>query len=152
VTPPILDAYSQTIADALFLRWPEWKAIAEINAPANAATGYLSLELKPKNPKLEKGLYIVTDGEAIVGFDYYHSHLDGLGENNPGLGQRTVEFIESILEDRLLAVSWWVDGQMRIGSCSEAGVPIEKSPFVTGDATCRIRSWSGKHDADRLYP
>jgi hypothetical protein len=149
---PILDPYSQIIANAVFQRWPEWKSLGEVTTSAIHQTSYFSLVVKPINPKIEKELYIMTEREVIVGFDYYHSHLDWRAENDPRIGPRTVEFIESILDDRLLAVSWWVDGQMRVGSCCDTDAPFEKSHFVTGEAVCRVRSWTGKHDKDILYP
>lgn len=70
-----LDDFSREVAERLFVRYPEWRALASTEQREDGS-GYLHVEVAaPAEASAAHGLSVITpDGEVIVGFDYSHVH------------------------------------------------------------------------------
>jgi hypothetical protein len=151
-----LDKFSQQVAERLFSRHPEWKGREELERSKDGA-GFFSLKIAaPAMAKTEHGLLVLTkDEELTVGFDAYHAHFS----EEPTVGDGYVfgveyglKFIDQILAEEIVAVSWWQDERWLGSAQMKAGEKPQSSSVHQGANRIRIRSWCGTHNLDRALP
>jgi hypothetical protein len=143
-----LNAFSRKVAERLFERFPEWRPFARAEESGDER-GILYVEVPPPSgANLENPLHILTANEEVeVGFDFYHNHFElllDIGE----MVQQALEFILDILEERVVAVSWWSGASLRGASSEKSGLQPEASEHVHPYDRIRIRSWRGRYDQD----
>jgi len=146
-----LDAFSQSVAEKIFARFPEWKALAMAQAERDAPS-YLLVEVPPPpQADVAEPLRITTSNEEVtVGFDYYHCHFDEwVSDDGDSFGEgAALKFVEALLSERQAAASWWHGNDWR-GSTVVRGSERPKPPdFVRDARRVRIRSWLGTYNAD----
>jgi hypothetical protein len=148
----MLDPFSQGIADALFLKYPEWRDLAATRLD-NEGNEYLHLRVaRPVENDPVGGLTISTeDEEATVQCGrHWHSHFDTPAE--------ALDFIDEVLDERRVFARFQ-QGESVLGGRSvdaatakaliETGPPSE--PFhprtkAVAD-TVSLWSWRGTYDA-----
>lgn len=149
-----LDKTGQLLADSIRGQWPEWKKyLRVVPKEKTLSRGCLSLKIPCPNPEVHRGLRITTFGSAIfVEFDHDILHINDYQDEDPDLIALTVRIVEAYVTDRLLVVSWWQKKALKVITSLEPDMPIEKDDTLSGPASCRVRSWSGKYDRDTVYP
>jgi hypothetical protein len=104
--------------------------------------------MPPSGTKLERPLFILTANDEVeVGFDYYHNHFEVLVDLGETI-QQALEFTLDVLEERVVAVSWWSDTSLRGASCAKPGSQPEPVDHIHSYDRVRIRSWLGHFDQD----
>ena len=87
--------------------------------------------------------------EVTVSFDHYHAHFERWGVRERGMEHEAAStLVYALLGDELVVASGW-DGERWCGSCELAAHEELDPAFLNGATRLRIRSWSGKLDADR---
>jgi hypothetical protein len=143
-----LDQFSRDVANHLFAEFPQWQRLATTER-AEDGTSYLRLEVEaPPESSAVSGLSLTTsDGEMIVGFDYYHGHFGGqLGD---GGAESAVRFVVDLVNEKIPVVSWWEEGELVAWSTIEDGRPLLLDDLVGPHDRVRSRSWKGRLNVDR---
>lgn len=146
-----MDAFSRRISAELFDRFPEWRSLAESKREVDG-TEYLLLRITPPEAsKADRPLLITTSGREItVGFDLYHSHFDSFVDDpETTFGSESAQtFIEKILSEKVVVVSYWL-GRQWLGSVQETANKPSREVRVSAQADRkRIRSWLGTFSKD----
>jgi len=148
-----LNEFSREIADKLFERFPEWRQYARVDKNENRDEGgvlYVEIPVLPDS-NLNRPLYILTaNEEVVVGFDSDHNHFEDFGEsgNNDSAIQEVLDFIVDILEERVVAVSWWAGSSLRGATMIPSSSKPTPSEHIHSFDHVRIRSWKGTYDRD----
>ena len=148
-----LNKFSRQIADALFKRFPDWRHYARVDKNETRDEGgilYVEIPVPPES-NLNRPLYILTaNEEVVVGFDSDHNHFEDFGEsgNNDSAIQEVLDFIVDILEERVVAVSWWAGSSLRGATMIQSSSKPEPSEHIHSFDRVRIRSWNGAFDQD----
>jgi hypothetical protein len=148
-----LNWFSQQIADALFKRFPDWRTYARVDENENRDEGgilYVEIPAPPESD-LNRPLYILTaNEEVVVGFDSDHNHFEDLIETggSDSFIQNVLDFIVDILEERLVAVSWWAGSSLRGATIIASSSKPEPSEHIHSFDRVRIRSWKRTYDRD----
>lgn len=105
----------------------------------------------PSGADLSGPLEIESVGSEItVCFDHAHLHLhwpsSAVGEAGT-FWSDPLEVVDAILAERLVAVSGWSGGKLRVGSLRETRAAMEPLP-VSKLQHLRVRSWRGTFDHD----
>ena len=147
-----LNQFSRQIADALFKRFPDWRQYACVEKNEKEEGGILYVEIPaPPLSNLNRPLYILTaNEEVVVGFDSDHNHFEDLIESGGSDSsiREVLDFIVDILEERLVAVSWWAGSSLRGATMIPSGSKPEPSEHIHSFDRVRIRSWKGTYDRD----
>ena len=155
-----LDDYSQRFAEVLFRAFPEWKQFASVKKQNHTdELGFLVVEV----PALTKGLisdekllkngdflWIFSDGEITIGFDYHHTHFDHFEFQTEALNfADAVEFIKSILDEKVCFVAVFSGNSF----CGSTSVSANEKPDLSSwnwlDKSCQdvyIRSWRNTYN------
>ena len=143
-----LNVFSRKVAERLFERFPEWRPFARADENGDES-GILYVEIPPpSDANLAKPLHILTVNEEVeVGFDFYHNHFEVLVDISETV-QQALDFILDILEERVVAVSWWSGTSLRGASSEISGRQPEASEHMHPYDHVRIRSWMGCHNRD----
>jgi hypothetical protein len=93
---------------------------------------------------------LTANEEVVVGFDSAHNHFEDLREDGGSDSsiQEVLGFIVDILEEKVVAVSWWVGSSLRGATMIPSSSKPEPSEHVHSFDRVRIRSWNGTHDRD----
>ena len=148
-----LNQFSQQIGDALFKRFPDWRNYARVDENENRDEGgilYVEIPV-PLESNLSGPLYILTaNEEVVVGFDSDHNHFEDLRESGGSDSsiQEVLDFIVDILEEKVVAVSWWAGSSLRGATIIPSSSKPEPSEHIHSFDRVRIRSWKGTHDRD----
>jgi hypothetical protein len=150
---PELNQFSQQFADALFTRFPDWRAYARVDEnETRDEGGILYVEIPvPPGSDLSRPLYILTaNEEVVVGFDSDHNHFEDLLESGGSDSsiQEVLDFIVDILEERVVAVSWWAGSSLQGGTMILTSSKPEPSEHIHSFDRVRIRSWKETYDRD----
>jgi hypothetical protein len=148
----MLDRFSQDVADALFLKYPEWRSLAATRQDGGGG-GYLHLSVaRPVEDDPVGGLTISTEDEEVTVQcgRHWHSHFDSPSE--------ALDFIAEVLDERQVFARFQqgdsVLGGRSIGA-AEAQTLIDTGPppgpfhpriKVVADAVS-LWSWRGTYDA-----
>ena len=140
-----MNAFSSRFKSFLLKQRPSWDRYLKTNDDVS-----LVVEFPCPNPQVERGLLVTTDAEEVtVYFDTGHEHFNSYGsmtEKDDFI--EASQFISSLLYDRIVFVSYCVDGREIAGSILSADTQID-TPFTIKEKTdVRVRSWTGKHDRD----
>src|SRR5688500_6636240 len=129
-----LNEFSLGFARVLFDAYPEWASAARPHMADEVASGALLVEVKPPNPKVFDGFWIVTsDDEVTIGFDRFHSHCSDYDE--------AMAVIDGIVEERFVALIHMRGDQWSGSSLTTPDDRQEEAP----DQLVYIRSWKGTH-------
>ncbi len=146
-----LDDFSRSVAERLFVQFPDWRELAQIER-AEDGTSYLLLEVAaPTDASAACGLTVTTDnGEVTVGFDYYHGHFFGqIGDGEHFGTDYALHFMSRLLNEEIAVVSWWLAGNLVAFSTIENGKALMDDDLVGKHDQERVRSWKGTLNADR---
>ena len=85
-----------------------------------------------------------------MGFDSDHNHFEDLVENGGSDSsiQEVLDFVVDILEERVVAVSWWAGSSWRGSTMIPSTRKPEPSEQIHSFDRVRIRSWKGTYDRD----
>jgi hypothetical protein len=155
-----LNDYSQRFAEVLFAAFPDWKQFASARKADGAdESGFLVVEV----PAPTKGLitndlivkngdylWIYSEGEITVGFDYHHMHFDTFDfQTEVPSFIDAVEFIKSIVNEEICFVAVF-NGNSFCGSTSaSADAKPDLSSWDWLDKSCQdvyVRSWRGTYN------
>lgn len=160
-----MDELPRAFAQMLFEIFPEWRRFAREETYADTSGCGLVVEV-PSLPAadVKNGLIIQVDDEVTVGFDYYHSHFDPEGfyavlsadatdtADDEGLSGvlAALKFIEDIVSERVVIVSYMVNDEWRGSTAMPAQLTPARPEYVGGRSynRVRVRSWGGAHNAD----
>jgi hypothetical protein len=148
-----LNEFSREIANKLFERFPDWRHYARVDKNETRDEGgilYVEIPVRPES-NLNGPLYILTaNEEVVVGFDVDHNYFENFGEsrNNDSAIQKVLDFIVDILEERVVAVSWWAGSALRGATMIPYSSKPEPSEHIHSFDRVRIRSWKGTYDRD----
>jgi hypothetical protein len=155
-----LDDYSQRFADVLFQAFPEWKQFASVKKLNDAdESGFLVVEvpaptkgLMTNDLILKNGdyLWVYSDGEITVGFDYHHAHFDNFDFQTEAQNfADAIEFIKSILDEEVCFVAVFSGNSF----CGSTSALANEKPDLSGwdwlDKSCQdvyVRSWRGTYN------
>lgn len=155
-----LDDYSQSFAEVLFAAFPEWKQFASARKVNDAdESGFLVVEV-PAPAKglitndliLKNGdyLWIYSDGEITVGFDYHHAHFDNFDFQTEAKNfANAVEFVQSILDEKICFVSVFSGNSFCGSTSASAGEKPDLSSWNWLNKWCQdvyVRSWRGTYN------
>jgi hypothetical protein len=146
-----LNQFSRQIAEALFKRFPDWRHYARVEDNEHRDEGgilYVEVPVLPGS-NLNRPLYVLTaNDEVVVGFDSDHNHFEDLVESGGSDSsiQEVLDFIVDILEERLVAVSWWAGSSIRGATMIPSSSKPEPSEHIHSFDRVRIRSWKGTYD------
>jgi hypothetical protein len=143
-----LNVFSREVAERLFERFPEGRPFAHIDENEDES-GILCIEIPaPAEANLAKPLHILTANKEVeVGFDFYHNHFEVFMDISETVRQ-ALGFTLDILEERVVAISWWSGTSLRGASSEKSGRQPEASEHVHPFDHVRIRSWKGRYDQD----
>ena len=111
-----MNEFSESFLKLIESKWPKWKGIAK---PVGE---YFEFEVSsPEDNELQ--LMIDTDeDEVTIGFGYYHCHWDGLGfESVEDEWEDAIQFIEGIVNNSIIVVSWFKESKWCGSSWVKAG-------------------------------
>jgi hypothetical protein len=93
---------------------------------------------------------LTANDEVVVGFDSDHNHFEDLVENGGSDSsiQEVLDFVVDILEERVVAVSWWAGSSWRGSTMIPSIGKPEPSEQIHSFDRVRIRSWKGTYDRD----
>jgi hypothetical protein len=126
-----LDSFSRHFGKQLFSVYPEWASLAKPERMKDAGFDHLIVEVpSPPGSDLASTLLIHTENQDL-------------------------DFIASILSEKLAAVSEWRDNIWRGSWTCEKEEEDEDNRIVTSPgplSQIRIRSWNGSRDRDMKGP
>jgi hypothetical protein len=152
-----LDDYSQRFATVLFEAFPEWRQFASVRKQNDTdESGFLVVEvpapakgLMTNDIILKNGdfLYVCSDGELTIGFDYHHTHFDYFEFQTEAQNfTDAVEFIKSIIEEKICFAAVFSGNSF----CGSTSVSVDEKPDLSNwnwlDKSCQdvyVRSWRG---------
>ena len=146
-----LNDHSRTFAQRLFREFPDWLRYARFDPYEEFEKEALLVEVPRPVTDGRHGLFITTsEWEVSVGFgENFHTRFGvGAGDEADDFQGRAIEFIRSFVEEDLVLVTAWDDGEW-LGawtvSVSEGTVPEQETEE---GVVLRIRSWKGTFDRD----
>lgn len=145
-----MSPFSAAVVAEILAVVPEWRDFVREELGADGR-GFFVVELPaPEGSRAIGGLRIATaDDEVTVSFDHYHAHFERWGVRERGMEHEAAStLVYALLGDELVVASGW-DGERWCGSCELAAHEELDPSFLNGATRLRIRSWSGKLDADR---
>lgn len=155
-----LDDYSKRFAEMLFGTFPEWKQFASVKLINETyKSGFLVVEV----PALTKGLitndmilkngdylWIYSDGEITVGFDYHHTHFDNFDFQTEAQNfADAVSFIQQIIDEKICCVAVFNKKSFCGSTSVVAGEKPDLSDWSWLDKSCQdvyVRSWRGTYN------
>jgi hypothetical protein len=148
-----LDSFSRDFGRQLFSIYPEWASLAKPGRIKDATSDHVIVEVPPPpRADLASTLLIYTENQEVtVGFDYVHVHF--FPQAAIPLNSDALDFIASILSEKLAAVSEWRDNIWRGSWTCEKEEEEEEDIISPGPGShIRIRSWNGSRDRDIRGP
>lgn len=134
--------------DLLFERYPARRDLPLVPRSGDGWHGQAIEVPPPDQADLARPLLIEEVGNEItIILDHAHVHMSWPPE--PWRADDPFTCIAAILSEENVAVSGWINGQLRVGSLrrlKDAGSPL----IVPGLQKIRIRSWKGTHDSDEV--
>ncbi|MBD2122329.1 hypothetical protein [Trichocoleus sp. FACHB-262] len=129
-----LNDYSQRFARVLFQAFPQWEPFSTVAVENEQETeGYLGVKVPapvsglPPSELVEHHddfLFIDTDGEVTVSYDYYHCHFDRYSDVPEEQGfHEAIEFILALVKEEICIVVGMNRGQW----CGSRRLRQEKS-------------------------
>jgi hypothetical protein len=147
-----MDAFSQSVAEELFARFPNWKALSRCESADDGGSFLVVKVPAPAEAHAEHGLVVDTSNQEVtVGFDVYHCHFDGLlGDDNCFGTKSAIHFIDHVLGEQIAVVSWWSGDGWRGSAQLQAGEKptIPRWSTASDINRMRVRSWHGTLNAD----
>ncbi|MBY4871090.1 MULTISPECIES: hypothetical protein [Burkholderia] len=153
----LLEPFSSQMAKDLLSVFPHWSS--HISIVADAGKNYFNVRVPPlaasKGGPLEvSSLY---NDEVTVFYATTHRHFFSARGNGVEPGG-AIEFIQKILDERLVVVSYICTGDsiIRDGVFSSAVVPADAIPRANYEyyyaTSMRVRSWRGTFDTEFAAP
>ena len=106
----------------------------------------------PPDSDLAEGLDIEeVDGEITISLDHSHIHLNwplASADKEGDVWADPIAMVDAILSEKVLALSGWTDGKLRVGSLREVGGDLNL--IASKLQRLRIRSWRGTFDRDEV--
>lgn len=146
-----LNDFSRRFASMLFGAHPDWSQHASMESVDNGARRTLLVQVSPPRPSdFMSPLVVSTDwDEVTVSFDAYHCHFcDGMDGSEAEAFEEAMAFIDDLLAERVLMVSWWNGDDWRGSTSIAAGEPIPPPTMVSDSRRVRVRSWGGSYNMD----
>ncbi len=138
--------------EELLRRQPGWRELPIVD---RVGSGWRSRALTvppPSSSDLTSPLDIEVVGEEVtISLDHIHIHMPWPPGTPGPAGAIWVDplaMVEAIVNEKVLAVSGWIEGRVRIGSLQAVG--DEKPPPMSNLKRQRWRSWKGTFDRDEV--
>jgi hypothetical protein len=154
----MLTRISQAVSRSLFEHRPEWRRYETTDLKRSGEHHYFSVLVPPINPNAKGGLWFYHNKgfEIIVGFDVDHCHFRCQSVETPAMWmQRAIDFADDILQDKIVALSWWKGDHCSITTSAKTKSVKPDTKFTKNWqewTSWRVRSWSGKYDRDLTRP
>lgn len=134
----------------LLHRHPEWCLLPIVERAGHGWRGLALIVPPPLGTDLVCGLDIEeVQDEITVGFDHAHTHLLWEPRSEAAsefLWRDPWQLVDAILNEKVLSLSGWIGGELRIGSLRQVGQPFDL--LVPNIEHLRVRSWHGNFDRD----
>ena len=145
-----MSPFSARIREEILATFPEWVVFVAEETYKGSEPYLIVTVPPPQEARTDLPLRISTwDEEITVDFDYYHTHFDrwrpGKDDDKNNSAQL---FVQSILEEKVAAASWWQGATCKVCSQLEPGGPLHPQ-FKVSYSRVRVRSWHGSLNVDR---
>lgn len=135
----MLNDFSQGFADRLFAKHPEWRQYVD-----ESSAEVLAIEVPSPNTCARTGLCIDTDDDEVtVGFDRFHSHFFGRGDEE--IYDAALAFIDGILSEAVVVLVYHEGERWAKSMCVDS---LDPWPHPEPGQTRVVRSWKGTLDAE----
>lgn len=125
------------------------RAIQPATDKQGRPVGFLIAKIEAPNRNVNAPLSISTeDDEITIGFDAFHAHFgaEESTDSNAESFTKALSLVREIMAERVLVVSWWLDGKWAGSQVANVGVSPTRPAYVDAKAALRVRSWTGQKD------